>query len=153
QDLKEGGNPDAVAAAEVRAAEAQSVAERLRIELDEANSRQASAEAELEKSRSESASLERQLADLRERLGDSEGQLWSARARVCQMETELLDLAWSKEALQEDLSKRAIEEYKTFKSRAEVSARPVLVRVRKSANVSGGQNFLHGLMLPRGSST
>ncbi|RWW71577.1 hypothetical protein BHE74_00020660 [Ensete ventricosum] len=112
QDLKEGGNPDAVAAAEVRAAEAQSVAERLRIELDEANSRQASAEAELEKSRSESASLERQLVDLREWLGDSEGQLRSARARVRQMETELLDLTRSKEALREDLPKRAIEEYK-----------------------------------------
>ncbi|RWV90775.1 hypothetical protein GW17_00046994 [Ensete ventricosum] len=38
-------------------------------------------------------------------------------------------------------------------SRAEVSARPVLVRVHKSANVGGGQNFLCGLMLPRGSST
>ncbi|RRT40313.1 hypothetical protein B296_00041598 [Ensete ventricosum] len=79
--LKEGGNPDAVVAAEVQAVEAQSVAERLRIELDEANSRRASVEAELEKSRSESASLERQLADLWERLGDSEGQLRSARAR------------------------------------------------------------------------
>ncbi|RWW49240.1 hypothetical protein BHE74_00044627 [Ensete ventricosum] len=39
------------------------------------------------------------------------------------------------------------------RSRAEVSARPVLVRVRKSANVGGGRNFLRGLMLPRGSST
>ncbi|RZS18990.1 hypothetical protein BHM03_00051330 [Ensete ventricosum] len=112
QDLKEGGNPDAVAAVEVRAVEAQSVAEHLRIKLDEANNRRASAEAELEKSRSESTSFERQLADLRERLGDSEGQLQSARARVHQMETELLDLARSKEALREDLSKRVIEEYK-----------------------------------------
>ncbi|RRT84285.1 hypothetical protein B296_00000155 [Ensete ventricosum] len=98
QDLKEGGNPDAIAVTEVRAAKAQSVAERLRVELDEANSRRASAEAELEKSRLESASLERQLVDLRKRLGDSEGQLRSARARVRQMETELLDLAWSKES-------------------------------------------------------
>ncbi|RZS15323.1 hypothetical protein BHM03_00047185, partial [Ensete ventricosum] len=48
QDLKEGGNPDMVVAAEVRVAEAQSVAERLRIELDEANSHRASTEAELE---------------------------------------------------------------------------------------------------------
>ncbi|RRT39000.1 hypothetical protein B296_00045988 [Ensete ventricosum] len=85
---------------------------RLRIELDEANNCRASIEAELEKSRSESTSLERQLADLRERLGDSEGQFRSARARVRQMETELLDLARSNEALREDLSKRAIEESK-----------------------------------------
>ncbi|RWW40137.1 hypothetical protein BHE74_00054469 [Ensete ventricosum] len=112
QDLKEGGNPDAVAAAEVRAAEAQSLAEHLRVELDEANDRRASVEADLEKARSESASLERQLADLRERLGDSEGQLQSARAQVRQMETELLDLARSKEALREDLPKRAVEKYK-----------------------------------------
>ncbi|RRT42714.1 hypothetical protein B296_00037409 [Ensete ventricosum] len=61
QDLKDGENPYAVAAVEVRAAEAQSVAERLRIELDEANSRRASVEAELERTRSESASLESSL--------------------------------------------------------------------------------------------
>ncbi|RWW20715.1 hypothetical protein GW17_00015151 [Ensete ventricosum] len=41
----------------------------------------------------------------------------------------------------------------SLKSRAEVSARHVFVRVRKSANVDGGRNFLRGLMLPRGSST
>ncbi|RWW42393.1 hypothetical protein BHE74_00052057 [Ensete ventricosum] len=40
-----------------------------------------------------------------------------------------------------------------LQSRAEVSARLVLIRVHKSANVGGGQNFLRGLMLPRGSST
>ncbi|RWW43970.1 hypothetical protein BHE74_00050312 [Ensete ventricosum] len=80
--------------------------------LEEANSRRGSSEAELEKSRSESASLERQLVDLRERLGDSKGQLRSARARVCEMETELLNLTRSKEALREDLLKRAIDEYK-----------------------------------------
>ncbi|RZS25636.1 hypothetical protein BHM03_00058861, partial [Ensete ventricosum] len=112
QDLKEGGNPDAVAVAEVRAAEAQSLAEHLRVELDEPNGRRASVEADLEKARSGPANLERQLADLRERLGDSEGQLRSARAQVHQMGTELLDLAQSKEALREDLPKRAIEEYK-----------------------------------------
>ncbi|RWW38862.1 hypothetical protein BHE74_00055868, partial [Ensete ventricosum] len=86
-------------------------AEHLRIELEEANGRRVSVEAELEKTRSESASLERRLADLWEWLGDSEGQLQSARAQVRQMETELLDLARSKETLREDLSKRAIEEY------------------------------------------
>ncbi|RRT72954.1 hypothetical protein B296_00021111, partial [Ensete ventricosum] len=112
QDLKEGGNPDAVVVAEVQAAEAQSLAEHLRVELDEPNGRRASVEADLEKARSGPTNLERQLADLRERLGNSEGQLRSARAQVHQMETELLDLAQSKEALQEDLSKRAIEEYK-----------------------------------------
>ncbi|RWV85379.1 hypothetical protein GW17_00052829 [Ensete ventricosum] len=80
--------------------------------LDEANRRRASVEADLEKARSESASLERQLADLRERLGDSEGQLRRARAQVRQMETKLLDLARSKEALREDLPKRVVEKYK-----------------------------------------
>ncbi|RRT78490.1 hypothetical protein B296_00010805 [Ensete ventricosum] len=108
----EGRNPDVVAAAEARAVEAQSIAERLRLELNEANSRRALAEVELEQFRSESASQERQLADLREWPGNSEGQLRGARARVRQMETELLDLARSKEALREDLPKRAIEEYK-----------------------------------------
>ncbi|RRT33300.1 hypothetical protein B296_00043503 [Ensete ventricosum] len=103
---------DAVATAEARAAEAQFIAELLRLEPNEANSRRASVKAELEQFRSELASQERQLADLRERLGDSEGQLQGARARVRQMETELLDLARSKEALREDLPKRVIEEYK-----------------------------------------
>ncbi|RRT81125.1 hypothetical protein B296_00015273, partial [Ensete ventricosum] len=112
QNLKEGGNPDAVAAAEVQANEAQSLAEHLRVELDEANDCWASMEVDLEKARSGSANLERLLADLRERLGDFECQLRSARAQVRQMETELLDLARSKEALQEGLLKRAIEEYK-----------------------------------------
>ncbi|RRT57402.1 hypothetical protein B296_00023876 [Ensete ventricosum] len=111
-DLKEGGNPDAMAVAEVRAVEAQSVVEQLQIKLEEANGCQASVEVELEKTHSESASLERQLVDLRERLSDSEGQLRGARAQVHQMETELLDLARSKEALREALPKRAIEEYK-----------------------------------------
>ncbi|RRT67486.1 hypothetical protein B296_00014000, partial [Ensete ventricosum] len=59
QDLKEGGNPDAVAAVEVRAAKAQSLAKHLRVELDKANGRRASVEVDLEKARSESASLER----------------------------------------------------------------------------------------------
>ncbi|RZS19072.1 hypothetical protein BHM03_00051362, partial [Ensete ventricosum] len=44
----EGRNPDAVAMAEARAAEAQSIVERLQLELNEANSRRVSAEAELE---------------------------------------------------------------------------------------------------------
>ncbi|RZS20905.1 hypothetical protein BHM03_00053478 [Ensete ventricosum] len=74
--------------------------------------RPCSVEVDLEKARSGSANLVRQLANLRERLGDSEGQLRSARAQVRQMETELLDLAQSKEALREDLPKRAIEKYK-----------------------------------------
>ncbi|RZR77527.1 hypothetical protein BHM03_00002639 [Ensete ventricosum] len=86
------GNPDAVTAVEVRAAEAQSLAEHLRVDLDEANGRRASVEADLEKARSESDSLERQLADLHERLGDSEGQL--------------------RRGSPEDLPKRAIEKYK-----------------------------------------
>ncbi|RWW46514.1 hypothetical protein BHE74_00047548 [Ensete ventricosum] len=112
QHLKEGGNPDAVATAEVQVAEAQSLAEHLRLELDEANGRRASVEADLEVARAESASLERQLVDLRERLDDSEGQLRGVRAQVRQMETELLDLARSMEALREDLPKKAVEDYK-----------------------------------------
>ncbi|RWW33922.1 hypothetical protein GW17_00001357 [Ensete ventricosum] len=39
QDLKEGGNPDVVVVAEVRATETQSLVEHLRVELDEANDR------------------------------------------------------------------------------------------------------------------
>ncbi|RRT82084.1 hypothetical protein B296_00013901, partial [Ensete ventricosum] len=112
QDQKEGGNPDAVAATEFRAVEAQSLAEHLRVKLDKANDRRSSVEADLEKARLESASLERQLANLHERLGDSDGQLRSARTQVQQMETELLDLARSKEVLWEDLSKRTVEKYK-----------------------------------------
>ncbi|RRT58207.1 hypothetical protein B296_00018481 [Ensete ventricosum] len=80
--------------------------------LDEANGHRVSVEADLEKVRSESANLERQLVNLRKRLGDSKGQLRSPRAQVLQMETKLLDLARSKEALWEDLPKRAIEKYK-----------------------------------------
>ncbi|RRT75165.1 hypothetical protein B296_00006336 [Ensete ventricosum] len=38
-------------------------------------------------------------------------------------------------------------------SRAEVLARPVLVQVRKSANVGGDRDLLHGLTLPRWSTT
>ncbi|RWW44404.1 hypothetical protein BHE74_00049852 [Ensete ventricosum] len=47
-DLKEGGNPDAMAAVEVRASEAQSLAKHLRVELNEANGCRASTEADLE---------------------------------------------------------------------------------------------------------
>ncbi|RZR95691.1 hypothetical protein BHM03_00024563 [Ensete ventricosum] len=65
-DLKEGGNPDVVVAAEVRASEAQSLAEHLRVELDEANGRRVLVEVDLEMAPAESARLERQLADLRE---------------------------------------------------------------------------------------
>ncbi|RRT58376.1 hypothetical protein B296_00038443 [Ensete ventricosum] len=64
------------------ASEAQSLAEHLRVELDE------------------------------EQLDDSKGQLRGVRAQVRQMETELLDLARSKDALREELLRRAIEDYK-----------------------------------------
>ncbi|RZR91117.1 hypothetical protein BHM03_00019180 [Ensete ventricosum] len=77
-----GGESRRGGCAEVRATEAQSLAEHLRVELDEANGRWASVEADLEKARSESASLERQLIDLRERLGDFEGQLRNLPKRV-----------------------------------------------------------------------
>ncbi|RWW70330.1 hypothetical protein BHE74_00022022, partial [Ensete ventricosum] len=53
-DLKEGENPDDVVAVEVRVAEAGSLVEHLRVELDEANSRRASVEADLEVARAES---------------------------------------------------------------------------------------------------
>ncbi|RWW41557.1 hypothetical protein BHE74_00052966, partial [Ensete ventricosum] len=90
QDLKEGGNPDVVAANDCRAL----------------------ADADLEIARAESASLERQLADLQEQLDDYEGQLRGVRAQVRQMETELLNLARSKDALREELLRRVIEDYK-----------------------------------------
>ncbi|RWW73339.1 hypothetical protein BHE74_00018791, partial [Ensete ventricosum] len=44
--------------------------------------------------------------------GRLRGPTPGCEGRVCQMEIELLDLAWSKEALRKDLPKRAIEEYK-----------------------------------------
>ncbi|RWV78369.1 hypothetical protein GW17_00060680, partial [Ensete ventricosum] len=112
QNLKEGGDLDTMVAAEVRASEAQSLTEHLRVELDEANDRRVSAEADLEIARAESVNLRRQLTDSREQLDDSEGQLRGARTQVRQMETELLELTRSKDALWEDLPRRAIEDYK-----------------------------------------
>ncbi|RZS18250.1 hypothetical protein BHM03_00050514 [Ensete ventricosum] len=84
----------------------------LRVELDKANGCRALADADLEIARAESASLERQLADLQEQLDDYEGQLRGVRAQVRQMETELLNLARSMDALREELLRRAIEDYK-----------------------------------------
>ncbi|RZR78949.1 hypothetical protein BHM03_00004511, partial [Ensete ventricosum] len=91
---------------------AQSLVEHLRVELDEVNDHQALVEADLAIARVELANLQRQLVDLQEQLDDSEGQLRGARAQVRQMETELLELTRSKDALREDLPKRAIEDYK-----------------------------------------
>ncbi|RWW86053.1 hypothetical protein BHE74_00005223 [Ensete ventricosum] len=96
QRLKEGGDPDAVVAVEARASEAQSLADNLQTELDEANRRRESVEAELGEARG-------LLADLRRQLADSQGKL---------METELLELTRSKDALRADLPRQAIEDYK-----------------------------------------
>ncbi|RRT81830.1 hypothetical protein B296_00021216, partial [Ensete ventricosum] len=85
-----------------------SLVEHLRVELDEVNNHRPLVEADLEIARVELANLQRQLADLQEQLDDSEGQLRGARAQVRQMETELLELTRSKDALREDLPKRAI---------------------------------------------
>ncbi|RRT62529.1 hypothetical protein B296_00030730 [Ensete ventricosum] len=119
QRLKEGGDPDAVVAAEARASEAQSLADNLQTKLDEANRRRESMEAELREARGLLADLRRQLADSqgklvesRGRLNDSESQLWNARTKVRQMETELLELTRSKDALRADLPRQAIEDYK-----------------------------------------
>ncbi|RRT79600.1 hypothetical protein B296_00005180 [Ensete ventricosum] len=110
QRLKEGGDPDAVAAAEARASEAQSLVEHLQVKLHKANGRRESAE--LEGAQAESANLRRQLADSRGQLDDSESQLRSAMTQVRQMETELLELTQSKDALRVDLPRRAIKDYK-----------------------------------------
>ncbi|RWW60846.1 hypothetical protein BHE74_00032131 [Ensete ventricosum] len=118
QRLKEGGDLDAVAAAEAQASEAQSLADNLQTELDEANQRQESVEAELGEAQGLLANLWRQLADSQGklvesygRLDDSESQLRNARTQVRQMEIELLELTRSKDALQAALSRQAIEDY------------------------------------------
>ncbi|RWW87051.1 hypothetical protein BHE74_00004139 [Ensete ventricosum] len=103
QRLKEGGDPDAVAAAEARASEAQSLVEHLQVKLDKANGRRESTK--LEGAQAESTNLRRQL-------DDSESQLRSTRTQVRQMETELLELTQSKDALWVDLPRRAIKDYK-----------------------------------------
>ncbi|RZR70467.1 hypothetical protein BHM03_00000075 [Ensete ventricosum] len=72
QRLKEGGDPDAVAAVEARASEAQSLADNLQTELEEANRRRESVEAELGEARG-------LLADLRRQLADSQGKLVESR--------------------------------------------------------------------------
>ncbi|RRT52211.1 hypothetical protein B296_00031051 [Ensete ventricosum] len=118
QRLKEGGDPDAVAAAEAQASEAQSLADNLQTELDKANQRQESVEAELGEAQGLLANLWRQLADSQGklvesygRLDDSESQLRNARTQVRQMEIELLELTRSKDALRAALSRQAIEDY------------------------------------------
>ncbi|RWV79709.1 hypothetical protein GW17_00059109 [Ensete ventricosum] len=45
-------------------------------------------------------------------LDDSESQLRSARTQVCEMDTELVELTQSKDALRVDLPRRTIEDYK-----------------------------------------
>ncbi|RWW85526.1 hypothetical protein BHE74_00005780 [Ensete ventricosum] len=98
---------------------AQSLAEHLRVELDEVSRCRWSVEVELEEAREELAHLRRHLADsqgeLAEfcgQLNDSKSQLWNTRTQVREMETELLELTRSKDALRVDLPKRAIEDYK-----------------------------------------
>ncbi|RWW52595.1 hypothetical protein BHE74_00040974 [Ensete ventricosum] len=85
QRLKEGGDPNAVAVVEAQASEAQSLADNLQIELDEASRHRESMEMD---------------------------QLQNARTQVRQMETELLELSRSKDALRVDLPRQAIEDYK-----------------------------------------
>ncbi|RRT73763.1 hypothetical protein B296_00007885 [Ensete ventricosum] len=65
QKLKEGGDPDVVAAVEQRAFEAQSPTENLHVELEEATQQR--------------ESLEKELGESHEALADSWGQLSKAR--------------------------------------------------------------------------
>ncbi|RZR83602.1 hypothetical protein BHM03_00010251 [Ensete ventricosum] len=118
QRLKEGGDSDVVAAIKAQALEAQSLAEHLRVELDEASRHRELVEVELEGAQEELASLLKQLVDLwgelaelHRQLNDSESQLWSARTQVREMETELLELTRSKDAIRVDLLKRVVEDY------------------------------------------
>ncbi|RWV94626.1 hypothetical protein GW17_00042816, partial [Ensete ventricosum] len=118
QRLKEGGDSDVVAAIKAQALEAQSLAEHLRVELDEASRHRELVEVELEGAQEELASLLKQLVDLwgelaelHRQLNDSESQLWSARTQVREMEIELLELTRSKDAIRVDLLKRVVEDY------------------------------------------
>ncbi|RWV93652.1 hypothetical protein GW17_00043878 [Ensete ventricosum] len=96
QKLKEGGNPEAVAAAERRATEAQALIENLQAELEEATRQWESME-ELSRARVKLVDLQKQLSDAQgqlievlERLEDSEDQLRNSRTKVQEMEIELL---------------------------------------------------------------
>ncbi|RZR99131.1 hypothetical protein BHM03_00028618 [Ensete ventricosum] len=100
---------------------AQSLAEHLRVELDEVSRCHESVEVELEGTREELTSLQRQLADsrgelteLHRQLDDSESRLRSTLTQVREMETELLELTRSKDALWADLLKRVGEDNKKF---------------------------------------
>ncbi|RZR97646.1 hypothetical protein BHM03_00026875, partial [Ensete ventricosum] len=97
QKLKEGGNPEAVAAAERRATEAQALIENLQAELEEAARQWESMEKELSRARVKLVDLQKQLSDAQgqlievlERLEDSEDQLRNSRTKVREMEIELL---------------------------------------------------------------
>ncbi|RRT39618.1 hypothetical protein B296_00057019, partial [Ensete ventricosum] len=73
QRMKEGGDPDAVAVVEAQASEAQSLADNLQIELDEASRHRESMEMELGEAQEELANLRRQLADSQGKLAESCG--------------------------------------------------------------------------------
>ncbi|RWW77263.1 hypothetical protein BHE74_00014581 [Ensete ventricosum] len=82
QKLKEGGDPEAVATAEGRASKAQSLAENLRVELDEATRQWESVEKELGETREE-------LVDSRRQLADSQGKLVEFREWLDNSESQL----------------------------------------------------------------
>ncbi|RRT39855.1 hypothetical protein B296_00058847 [Ensete ventricosum] len=103
QRLKEGGDPDAVAAVEARALEAQSLVEHLRVELDKASRCRESMEVELEGAREELVNLQRQLADSRGELTELRGQLDDSESWLRSARTQ--------DTLRADLPKRAIEDY------------------------------------------
>ncbi|RWW55966.1 hypothetical protein BHE74_00037352 [Ensete ventricosum] len=112
QRLKEGGDPEAVAAIEGQASEAQTLAENFQAELDETIHRWESIEKELGETQEELADLLRQLTDLQGKLaessgklGDSENQPRNTRIQVREMENELLELTQAKDNLRADLSR------------------------------------------------
>ncbi|RRT68962.1 hypothetical protein B296_00026183 [Ensete ventricosum] len=92
QRLKDGGNPNTMTVTEQRASEAQSLADHLKVKLEEATQRR--------------ESLEEELGEIQKRFFDSWDQLF---------ENELLKLTRAMEALWDDLPKQAIDNYKKLR--------------------------------------
>ncbi|RZS08460.1 hypothetical protein BHM03_00039443 [Ensete ventricosum] len=96
QRLKEGSDPDAVAVTNRRASKAQSLAENLQVELEEATQQR--------------ESLERELGETRNALSDSRNlPKFKSSLLICK---QLAELTRAMDALRVDLPKQDIEDYK-----------------------------------------
>ncbi|RWV84153.1 hypothetical protein GW17_00054161 [Ensete ventricosum] len=96
QRLKEGSDPDAVAVTNRRASKAQSLAENLQVELEEATQQR--------------ESLERELGETRDALSDSRNlPKFKSSLLICK---QLAELTRAMDALRVDLPKQDIEDYK-----------------------------------------